>query len=84
MTPEKVRIVMAEMTRYGISLADVGRALGVHRTAVSHAIYGKRSRSERIRRMVARMVLARKLRLDMEEIPDKAVENQKMEFFGDG
>lgn len=84
MTPEQVRIVKAEMMRYGVELQSVSAVFGIDPSAVSHAIRGKLSRSQRIREMIARMVLAKKLKIDPDDVPQGAITAWVAEFFPEG
>lgn len=84
MTPEQVRIVKSEMMRYGIGHGVIASAFNIDESAVSHAIKGKLSRSQRIREMIARMVLAKKLKIDPDDVPQGAITAWVAEFFPEG
>jgi hypothetical protein len=81
MTSEQLRIVKSEMIRYGVEVQAVAAVFGVDPSLVSHAIAGRFNKTERYRAMLGRMVLAKKLHVDPDEVPDKAITHWAAEFF---
>lgn len=81
MTPEQTRIVKAEMIRYGVEQKDVAAAIGVDPSAVSHVVSVGDSGSERIKAMIGRMILGKRLNIDLGDVPEKAIAHWVAEFF---
>jgi hypothetical protein len=73
MTTEQIRIVKAEMMRYGVTMMDVAAVFHVDPSLVSHAVAGRFKKPDRYREQIARMVLAAKLKVDPDKVSNRAV-----------
>jgi hypothetical protein len=84
MTLQQVRLVNSEMMKYGITQVAVAAAVGVHNTAISHAIAGRKSKSGRIRRMIATMIVAQRLGIEPGAVRESAISREIKKLFNGG